>query len=98
MYGIYTVNYWTRLPMRDPLTIGKWIEIEGNAEFTSDSLDVVIDKLITNYSKKVYKKYTDDGMYGITEYLLCYVLDSDHNIVGALDFDNKFRMANCEAV
>lgn len=98
MFGIYTIDYWTRLPIRDPLTIAKWIEIEGEAEFVSDDLNVVIDKVVNEFSKKVYKRYTYDGMYGITECLLCYVLDEEHNVVGALGFDNKFHNINCEAV
>ena len=92
MYGIYTVDYWTRLPIRDPKTIANWIEIEGSADFESDNLDVIFNEMKNVFAQKAYFKHTDDGKYGITECLLCYIVDDKHNIIGAFDFDKNVCM------
>jgi hypothetical protein len=40
-YGIYTIEYWTRLPLKDPMTIAKWIDIDVKPDFESDNLEDV---------------------------------------------------------
>lgn len=89
MYRIYLVSYWTRLPIiQDPITIGSWLEIEGEPEYESDNLNEIIKMLETEYSDKVYKVPDNGG----TKMHLCYIVNSSYNIVGALDFDKKVHI------
>lgn len=84
MYGVYSIEYWTRLALRSPKVIASWINIDGEPDFESDDLDTAINYMRNNYYDKLYTKQINGG----TSCLLVYVIDSSHNIIATMDFDN----------
>ena len=91
-YGIYIVEYWTRLPLNDPMTIAKWIDIEGKPDFESDSFETVLSMLEKEYVDKVYYRPKNNGFHDGTECVLVYVVDSRCNIVATIDFDKTVHL------
>jgi len=87
-YGIDITTYWTRLPLRDPITTSTWLEFEELPEMEFNDLDSAIIALKERYSDKIYTKNVRNG----TEALLCCILDEDHNVVAALNYDRTVLM------
>ena len=95
-YGIYTIEYWTRLPLKDPMTIAGWIDIDGKPDFESESLEEVLSILEKEYKDKVYYKPKNNGFHDGTECVLVYVVDSRCNIVATIDYDKTIRFIKAE--
>ena len=61
MFGIYTIRYWTCLPLRDPMTIAKWVDIEGDPDFESKSFS-------ENIEEREIPHVTKEDAYAISNY------------------------------
>lgn len=97
LYGIYTVNYWTRLPLKPVERIARWLDFEyGYADFESDDLDTILEVVKNEFADKVYKKFSDIGKYGESECFLCYVVRNDGTPIATVDFDKTIKMINVE--
>ena len=82
-YGIETINYWTCLPLRDPITISEWTDFEELPTMEFNNLKSAIKALKKRYINKIYTKNVRNGI----ETLLCYIIDENHNIIAALNYD-----------
>lgn len=96
MYRVYTVEYFTALPLRDPLTISKWLSVEfdineeNHKDCMFDDWNEAINALRYKYNEKFYINKTDRGTYC----LLCYIYDDDYNAIAAIDYDGTLLIKN----
>lgn len=84
-YMIYGDIHWTRLPLQNPLIMGKWIYFEGRPEFETEDLNEALTVLKRDFADKVYRIPEGEG----TEYVLYYVVNSNAELIAALDFDGN---------
>lgn len=84
-YMIYTIEHWTKLPVRNPLISGKWFHFDGKPNYETNDINNALKVLKENYADKVYKTPKDDG----TECLLFYVINSCGEVIATLDFDGN---------
>lgn len=88
-YMIFTIEHWTKLPVRSPLISSKWFHFDGNPNYETDNLKDAVKVLKENYADKIYRIPKDGG----TECLLFYILNSCGDIMATLDFDGTVLMA-----
>lgn len=96
-YGIYEASYWANVPIENPLAAGSWIPFEEQAEFTSNDLNEIIDKLKSDYSNS-FNRYKNTCNKERIRYYLYYILDSDGNVVGVLNHDNIVEFVDSSEV
>ena len=95
LYGIYTMDYRTMIPMKSLIEMSQWLDFEyGYADFESDDLDTILKVMENQFADKVYKKFYDDGKYGRTECFLCYAVRNDGVPIATVDFDKTIKMIN----
>lgn len=87
MYKIYLVTYWTWIPINSSLDVYNCIDIEGKPKYIATDLAEVEHILNTIMINSIYKKTVNDCI----KCVLCYVLDSNDNIIATLDFDKKIK-------
>lgn len=83
MYGIAEFTYWTRLPLRDPITTSAWLDFEELPEMEFETLEAAVEAMIERYADKIYIK----EVYRGKETVICFIVDSDYNIAAALNYD-----------
>lgn len=88
-YRIFGNIHWTKLPLKNPLIMGRWAHFEGIPEYETDNIDNAIKVLKECYCNKVYKASDGNG----TEYILYYIVDENINIIAATDFDGNVLVA-----